>query len=305
MRKLSALQEQILQLKREKNIAVLAHSYQTADILEIADITGDSFRLSVVATELEQSKVIVCGVRFMADTVKMLSPEKTVLLPVAEATCPMAEQITPERVVAFRQAHPEYQVVAYVNTTTELKAVADVCVTSSSALQIVKKLEADHILFIPDQNLGSYIKQQVPEKEILLWDGFCPVHNAVTPAECEATIQAHPDAKVLMHPELPQTVLQYADLVGSTADIIRYALTHDEDCIIGTERSVRDYLALVRPEQQYYLLSKHLICPDMRMTTLSDVYQAMIGEGGEEILLDPTLSQLAKRAIDQMIRLGE
>jgi len=304
MSSLSTLQEEILRLKKEKDIAVLAHSYQTADILEIADATGDSFRLSTLATELPQQTVILCGVRFMADTVKMLSPEKTVILPASEATCPMAEQISPERVRAFKAEHPDYKVVAYINTTTELKSVADVCVTSSSALQIIGKMEEKNILFIPDQNLGSYVKKQMPEKNIVLWDGYCPVHNAITPEECETAIQAHPDAKMLMHPELPASVLQYAEVIGSTADILKYAMTHQEDCIIGTERSVRDYLALARPNQNFYLLSKKLICPDMRMTTLSDVYRAIIGEGGEQIELDSELSGLAKRAIDEMLRLG-
>lgn len=304
MGKLSALQQEILRLKKEKNIAILAHSYQTPDILEIADAIGDSFRLSSLSTQLTQKTVVLCGVRFMADTVKLLSPEKTVLLPVREATCPMAEQISPERVRAFRTEHPDYKVVAYINTSTELKAVADVCVTSSSALQIVSRMEENNILFIPDKNLGTYLKKQLPEKNILLWDGFCPVHNAITTEDCESAVHAHPDATVLMHPELPNEVLQYADVIGSTADLINYALTHDEDCIIGTELSVRNYLALVRPEQRFYPLSKQLICPDMRLTTLFDVYQTIAEEAGEEIQLDPALSQAAKRAIDEMIRLG-
>ena len=303
--KLSELQKQILDLKQKQDIAILAHSYQSVDILEIADYIGDSFKLSTLAAELKQQTVVMCGVRFMADTVKMLSPEKTVILPASEATCPMAEQISPERVLKFKKEHPEFQVVAYINTTTELKAVADICVTSSSALQIVSNLDADNILFIPDKNLGAYIKAKLPKKNILLWDGFCPVHNAVTAEECQTAVTAHPDAVVLMHPELPQEVLQYADLIGSTADIIKYALEHDKDCIIGTERSVRDYLAVMRPDRKYYMLSKHLICPDMRMITLYDVYRAMLGQGGEHIDLDPQIAKLAKTAIDEMIRLGK
>ncbi len=302
--RLSELQQKITRLKKEKDIAVLAHSYQTADILEIADQTGDSFKLSTAAMELSQKTVLMCGVRFMADTVKLLSPEKTVILPAAEATCPMAEQISPERVYAFKEEHPTYKVVAYINTTTELKAAADVCVTSSSALKIVSRLPENDILFIPDKNLGSYLQKQLPEKNILLWDGCCPVHNAVTEDECRKAVAAHPGAKVLMHPELPAQVLQYADVVGSTADILKYALEHEEDCIIGTERSVRDYLALMRPQQNFYLLSKQLICADMRMTTLTDVYHAMLGECGERIELQPETARLAKHAIEEMLRLG-
>lgn len=301
----SQLQQKIIDLKKEKDIAILAHSYQTPDILEIADQTGDSFKLSTAAVALPQKTVLMCGVRFMADTVKLLSPEKEVILPAAEATCPMAEQISPERVSAFKAEHPDFKVVAYINTTTQLKAVADVCVTSSSALKIVESMPEKNILFIPDKNLGSYIREQLPQKNIVLWDGCCPVHNAVTEEECRRAVEAHPNAKVLMHPEAPAQVLQYADVIGSTADILKYALEHEEDCIIGTERSVRDYLALVRPNRNFYLLSRHLICADMRMTTLTDVYRSMLGECGERIELDEETARLAKHAIEEMLRLGK
>ncbi len=298
------LQQKIQQLKKEKDIAILAHSYQSVDILEIADQTGDSFKLSVVAADMPQSTVVLCGVRFMADTVKILSPEKRVLLPMAEATCPMAEQISPARVLAYKKEHPDHKVVAYVNTTTELKAVADVCVTSSSALKIVSGLAEKNILFIPDKNLGSYIQKQLPEKNIILWDGYCPVHNAVTVEECQAAVTTHPEAKVLMHPELPAEVLKFADVIGSTADIIRFGLESDEDCIVGTENAVRSYLSEIRPDKRFYPLSKRLICPDMRMTTLVDVYHTMLGESGLEIELDEELRLKAKHSIDEMIRLG-
>ena len=159
-------------------------------------------------------------------------------------------------------------------------------------------------MFIPDKNLGSFIQKQLPEKNIVLWDGYCPVHNAVTIDECKAAISLHPNAKVLMHPELPAEVLKFADVIGSTADIIRYALDSEEDCIIGTENAVRNYLAQMRPDKQFYLLSKGLICPDMRMTTLTDVYHAMLGQGGQKICLDEEVRLKAKHAIDEMIRLG-
>lgn len=198
---LSELQKEVLALKQKKDIAIVAHSYQAPEILEVADVTGDSFALSVAATKLNKKTIIMCGVGFMADTVKILSPDKTVILAKEEATCPMAEQISPERVLSYRKDHPNHAVVAYVNTTTELKAVADVCVTSSSALEIVKKLPQKDILFIPDQNLGSYVKKMLPEKNIILWDGMCPIHGKITEEECINSISAHPEATVLMHPE--------------------------------------------------------------------------------------------------------
>ena len=302
---LRQLQDQITRLKVEKNAAILAHSYQSTDILEIADFTGDSFKLSKDAARLDCDVIILCGVRFMAETAKILAPEKTVILPCPEATCPMAEQIAPERVSAYKAQHPDHAVVAYINTTAHLKAVCDVCVTSSSALQIVRNLPQKDILFVPDQNLGGYIQKQLPDKQITLWDGMCPVHGMVTASDCEAAMQAHPGARMLMHPELPAEVLAYADYIGSTTGIIDYAMTHDVDCIIGTEKSICDTLKQHRPERTYTLLSKKLMCPDMRITSVMDVYNALCGRGGEKIELDESLRLAAKKPIDEMIRLGE
>lgn len=302
---LTELQQKIVELKKQNNCAVLAHSYQSPEILEIADFRGDSFQLSVIAKNLECDTVVMAGVRFMAETLKILSPEKKVILPVVEATCPMAEQISPERVVEFKRENPDFAVVAYINTTAEIKAVCDVCVTSSSALKIVKNLGAQNILFVPDKNLGSYIKEAVPEKNILLWEGCCPVHNAVTVEDCIAAKKAHPNAKILMHPELPREVLAYGDLIGSTSAIIDYALKTDEDCIIGTEKAIADFLNLTKPEGRFYQLSKKLMCPDMRITTLMDIYRAVSQTGGEEIVLSEELRLAAKKPIDAMIQLGE
>lgn len=216
----------------------------------------------------------------------------------------MAEQISPEQVTAFKQQHPDYKVVAYINTTSQLKAVCDVCVTSSSALTIIRNIPEKNILFIPDKNLGSYIKQKCPEKNILLWNGYCPVHNAVTIEECETAKQKYPNAKILMHPELPQKVLAYADVVGSTKEILDAANSEDGPCVIGTEKSISDWLKFSHPDRQFYLLSKHLICPDMRITTLMDILHTLEGFAGEEILLDESLRQAAKHPIDEMLRLS-
>lgn len=301
---ISQLQAEIIKLKKEKNAVIMAHSYQSPEILEVCDYSGDSFKLSTLAKELESDLIYLCGVRFMGETAKLLSPQKTVIMPVLDATCPMAEQISPERVTEFKKQNPQFKVVAYVNTTAALKAVCDVCVTSSSALKIVSSLKEKDILFIPDKNLGGYIKQMLPEKNILLWEGYCPVHNAVTEQEAVAAKQKHPQAKLLMHPELPSAVLKHADLIGSTADILNYANQTDEECIIGTENSIADFLKLNNPHQKFHLLSKNLICPDMRMTTLMDLYNALLGKGGEEIILDPEIAKKAVLPINEMISLG-
>ncbi|MFQ8600003.1 MAG: quinolinate synthase NadA [Oscillospiraceae bacterium] len=248
------LQDQILKLKKEKDIAILAHSYQSPEILEIADLKGDSFQLSKAAATLPNRTVILCGVRFMADTVKILSPEKTVILPAPQATCPMAEQIRPEEVLAYKKAHPGHKVMAYINTTTELKAVCDICVTSSSAEKIVSRIPETDILFIPDQNLGAYIQQKVPGKRITFMNGCCPVHNEVTVRHVQEARAAWPDAKLLVHPECPKEVAALADMVGSRfrhhrlCAAIRLRLHHRH----GKEH--RRLPSLVKPERNFPVL---------------------------------------------------
>ncbi|MEG2428852.1 MAG: quinolinate synthase NadA, partial [Oscillospiraceae bacterium] len=197
-----------------------------------------------------------------------------------------------------------FKVVAYINTTAALKAVCDVCVTSSSALKIVDALEEKDILFIPDKNLGSFVKEKLPHKNVILWDGYCPVHNAITVKECEEAKKLHPNAKILMHPELPAEVLKYADLIGSTADILNFAKNTNEECIIGTENQIADFLSQNNPNGKYYKLSKNLFCADMRLTSLIDVYHAVKGDGGFEVTLSNELLISAKKPITEMIRLG-
>jgi quinolinate synthase len=299
------LQEEILQLKQEKHAAILAHSYQAPEILEIADLRGDSFQLSTAAKEIECDTVIVCGVRFMADTVKLLSPEKKVILPVGGATCPMAGQVKPEQVRQYKAEHPDTLVVAYINTTTELKAECDVCVTSSSAAQIIANIEQDQILFLPDRNLGAFIRELAPQKEITLWDGCCPVHNAVTEEECLAAKAQYPGAPLAMHPECPPQALRHADFIGSTSAIIQFAERTEGDVIIGTEKSISDWLSFQHPDRRFPVASKHLLCPDMRLTTLAEVRRALLGTGGDEIVIDETLRRRALRPIEEMIRLGQ
>lgn len=299
------LSERILELKQQRGITILAHTYQRPEILDVADITGDSFKLSAVASTLESQTVVMCGVRFMAETVKILSPHKRVILASAQATCPMAEQILPERVRAFKKENPDALVCAYINTSAALKAECDVCVTSSSAVNIVRKLDAKRILFIPDKNLGAFVKREVPEKEIILWDGYCPVHNQITAQDVQAARQAHPGALVAMHPECPPEAVKLADMVGSTADIIGFI--HESDCpvIVATERGVVDDLSLKYPEKGLYqLCPDKLVCEDMKMTTLEELYRAVCGEGGCEVSLDENLRHRAKKSIDAMLQYG-
>lgn len=298
-------QKEILRLKKEKDVCILAHSYQAREIVEIADFTGDSYQLSVQAKEASQGTVIMCGVRFMAETVKLLSPQKTVLLANPIAGCPMAEQMDKELIEAVKQQYPDYTVVAYINTTAELKTVCDVCVTSSSAVKIVSKLPEKNILFIPDCNLGDYVAKQVPEKNLKLLRGGCPIHARVSASDVSQAKLAHPNAEVLVHPECTPDVLASADFVGSTSAIMEHAKkSSDTEFIIGTEISIAQHLSYQYPEKRFYPLSKNLICPNMKSTSLVDVYHAVSGTGGEEICLDEETIRKARVCIDRMIELG-
>ena len=214
------LQQEIIRMKKENDVCILAHSYQAREIVEVADFTGDSFQLSLMATKASNKNVVMCGVRFMAETVKLLSPEKRVYLANPEAGCPMAEQMDRELIESVKKEYPDYAVVAYINTTSELKTVCDVCVTSSSAVNIVKKLPEKNILFIPDCNLGDYVSKQIPEKNFKLLQGGCPTHARISAEEARKAKELHPEAELLVHPECKPAVTALADFVGSTAAIM-------------------------------------------------------------------------------------
>ncbi|MCR5731121.1 MAG: quinolinate synthase NadA [Ruminococcus sp.] len=304
------LQDAVLKLKKETNTAILAHSYQAREIVEIADFTGDSYKLSVDATKTDADNILFCGVHFMAETAKMLSPQKRVYLANKNAGCPMAEQMDAEMISALREAEPDRTVVAYINTTASLKTVCDVCVTSSSALKIVKALDAEKILFIPDCNLGDFVKRNCPDKDIKLLQGGCPTHAKVTVAEVEKAKAEHPDALFLVHPECQPKVVALADYVGSTSGIMDYARkSNAKEFIIGTETSISEHLQYECPDKKFYPVTKDIMCHNMKITTLPDVYASLLGiagKGGDafEILMDDELIINARKCIDEMIRLG-
>lgn len=299
------MQDEILRLKKEKDMCILAHTYQSNDILEIADFTGDSFGLSVKAQSVPQRNVLMCGVRFMAETVKLLSPEKHVFLSNDGADCPLADQADPELVQALREELPDHCFVVYINSSAATKAVCDVCVTSSSAVKIVKNIENPNIYFLPDCNLGAFVKQQVPEKNIELMHGGCPTHLRVTPDDVRAAKRAHPGAPVLIHPECRPEVAALADYIGSTTGIIARAQQGSEkEFIIGTENSVRSHLEMSCPDKRFYPLSKDCVCHNMQLTTLADVYH-ILKYGKPELEMPPELIEKAVRPVNEMLRLGE
>lgn len=299
------LQDEIIKLKKSRGATILAHSYMPEQICEIADFVGDSYALSVKAKSCESRTVLMCGVRFMAETVKMLSPEKRVYLVNPDAGCPMAEQMGKEEIEAVKQMFPDYAVVAYINTTAQLKTVADVCVTSSSAVKICKAMPEKNILFIPDINLGTYVKNQVPEKNFKLLSGGCPTHARMEEDDCLSAKRAHPSALFLVHPECRPEVVKYADYVGSTSGIMDFAKSSGaKEFIIGTENSIVEHLQFACPDKKFYPLSKDLVCHNMKITTLADVYNCLNGEGGEEIIMSGELIASAVRCINKMIEYG-
>lgn len=300
----SKLQAEILRLKQEKNVFILAHSYQNKEITEIADCTGDSFYLSKVAKEIPNQKILVCGVKFMAETVKILSPQKNVFISNENALCPMAQQIDLKTLQELKKQNPEFTVVAYVNTTAELKTECDVCVTSSSALKIVQKIQNQNILFIPDCNLGGYIKQKIQNKNIKLINGNCPVHNQITVQEVLAAKENHPDALLLVHPECKTEISNMADFVGSTSEIMNFAkASNKKEFIIGTENSIINHLQCQNPNKNFFVLSKKCICSDMKLTNLFDIYNFLKNDTGKEIVLDAKTIQKAQVCINKMIEL--
>ena len=284
---IAEMQQEIIRLKKEKDVCILAHSYQAREILEVADFTGDSYKLSVDAKGVENKNIIMCGVRFMAETCKLLSPDKHVFMPNPHAGCAMADQMD------------------RINTTAELKTICDVCVTSSSAVEICKKIENDKILFIPDCNLGAFVASQVSEKTFKLLSGGCPIHACVNTDDVRKARELYPDAELLVHPECTPDVAAMADYIGSTSGIMNYAIKSDKkEFIIGTEISIAEHLQYMCPDKKFHYLSLKLICPNMKATTLVDLYDCLNGTAGEEIVLDDDTMRDARKCIDEMIRLG-
>ncbi len=306
--KVRELQDEITELKKKTGTVILAHSYQAREIVEIADFTGDTYKLSIDAMNAGTGNILMCGVRFMAETAKILSPEKRVFLANKNAECPMAEQMDTDIISQLKEKEPDRKVVAYIKTTAELKTVCDVCVTSSNAVRVIKAMGSDKILFIPDCNLGDYISRNVPEKDIKLLSGGCPTHASLTVSEVKKAKKEHPGALLLVHPECLPEVTDLADYVGSVSGITEYARSSDaKEFIIATETSVAEHLQYDCPEKKFYPVTKNIVCRNMKITTLPDVYNSLRGIAtGEayEIVMEKDLINRARVCIDEMIRLG-
>ena len=297
------LSEKILKLKKEKNAIILAHLYQIPEIQEIADYVGDSYYLSQVARNAKEDLIIFCGVKFMAESAKVLSPEKTVILPAPNAGCPMADMAEVEDVEEMIKKYPDAFKVCYINSSYEIKALCDASVTSSSALNIIKNIPNKQILFLPDQNLGGYISEFFPEKEFILWRGFCPTHHRITAEDIIKAKEEHPNVKVLSHPECSKEVRDLSDYIGSTSGIINYATEcEDKEFIIATEEGVLHQLKKKNPDKKFYF-PEVMVCPNMKKTRLQDVYDALDGKK-EEVILDEEIRKKALTSLENMHKLG-
>ena len=271
-----ALTKDILALKQERNAVIVAHNYQIDDVQALADVIGDSFALSKYCASVPQDVIVFCGVHFMAESAKILSPQKTVLLPEINAGCPMADMVTAEELRALKRDHPHAAVVCYINTSAAVKAESDICCTSSNAVKVIQSLAEEEIIFVPDKNLGNYIAKKVPGKRMIIWDGYCVTHHRVTLEDVQKAKKDDPDAVLLVHPECRPEVVELADFVGSTRQIIDFAAASKEKkFIIGTEMGVLFSLKRNNPEKTFYLASQGLICPNMKKTRLESVYNAL------------------------------
>jgi quinolinate synthetase complex, A subunit len=298
------LVQEILRLKKEKNAVILAHFYQPGIIQELADYVGDSYYLSEIARDCKEEVIMFCGVRFMAESAKILSPQKTVLMPCPSAGCSMADMASGKGVVELKEKYPEAYVVCYINSTYNVKAHCDLSVTSSSALNILKNVSNKQILFLPDRNLGGYIAEFFPEKEFILWDGFCRCHNKISREDILKEKEKHKDAKVLVHPECTKEIRDIADYVGSTSGIIDYA-TKDEgnEFIVGTEEGILHELKKKNPNKGFYIPGDSICCQDMKKTTLENLHDALLNMKNE-IILDEEIRIKALRSLENMHKLG-
>jgi quinolinate synthase len=295
------LNAEIQRLKKEKGAVILAHNYQIPDIQNVADYLGDSLELSRISAKLVEKLIIFCGVKFMAETAKILSPQKRIILPVLEAGCPLADTIEPEEVEELKKKHPGAWVVSYVNIAASVKALSDVCCTSSNAIQVVRGIPAKKVIFVPDKNLGWWVKKNVPEKEIIVWQGFCYVHEQFTLKDLEEAKKNFPEAEVLAHPECRSEILEKADYVVSTAGMLKRAKESGAKVfIIGTEEALVYRLQKENPQKEFYSLGTARTCINMKKTTLNELHRALSHEI-YEIELDEQIIKQAKTALERMV----
>ncbi len=295
------LKQRIKELAAERNALLMAHNYQRDEVQEVADITGDSLALSMEAAKTDKEVIVFCGVHFMAESAAILSPEKTVLLPRADAGCPMADMVTAEGLRKFKARHPGATVVTYVNSTAAVKAESDICCTSSNAVNVARSLDAEKLLLVPDRNLGRYIAKHVPEKECICWEGYCPTHDRLKVEEIKQARADHPGALFMAHPECTPEVLALADHICSTSGMYTFAKENPAGkFIVGTENGVLWRLKLENPEKEFIMPSRSLVCPNMKLTTLEDIVKCL-EIMAPRVTIPEEVREKAKLSLDRML----
>lgn len=293
--------DRIKSLAKEKDAVILAHNYTRPEIQDIADFVGDSLELSRTASKLSSKVIVFCGVHFMAETAYILSPEKTVLLPDIYAGCPMANMITAEQLRELKKNHPKAKVVCYVNSSAEVKAESDICCTSANAVDIVNRVDSEEIIFVPDKYLGSYVSK-ITKKNLILWEGYCPVHAMIKPEDILKMKSLHPNAKVVVHPECPPGVIELADAVRSTSGMLRYVKeTDSQEFIIGTETGIIYRMKRENPDKTFYPVRQNFICVNMKKLTLEKVLSSL-EEDKYKIVVPEDIRVKALKAIEEMLR---
>lgn len=296
--------KRIEHLKREKNAVILAHCYQNVEIDEVADFIGDSLYLSQQAAKTDADIIVFAGVFFMAQTAKMLNPDKKVLLPRMESGCLMADMIDYKQLMEFKAKHPNIPTVCYINSTAEVKSECDICCTSSNAVKIVKSLNAKEVLFLPDTYLGKWTEKVLGNVKVITYPGFCPTHLRIKPEDILEARKKYPNAKILAHPECHQSVSELADYVGSTTGIMKYAAeSSDKQFIIATEKGVVDRLKRDYKDKEFILIKENIVCPNMKWNTLEDIYNALKYEQ-HEITVDEQIAKKAVKCIDRMLEVS-
>ena len=300
---LSQSQQQLRDLAAERDAVVLAHNYQRPEVQDAADYVGDSLELARTASATDASVILFCGVHFMAETAKILSPDKTVLMPDTRAGCPMADMVTVEGLRALKARHPNAAVVAYVNTSADIKAEVDVCCTSANAPDVVARIPADQpIIFVPDRNLGDWVAGRTGRTNMIMWDGYCPVHEDMTVDEVHAALDAHPGAELMAHPECGRAVRDLATVITSTSGMLRYPATSEARVfVVATETGLLHRLHALYPDRRFVPAARGAVCPNMKLTTLDKAIRAL-DEGLNEIVVPPKIAERALAAVERMMQ---
>ena len=302
---MNTIAEKINRLKKQKNAIILSHCYQPVEVDLVADYVGDSLSLSQVASKANADIIVFAGVYFMAQTAKLLSPNKKVLLPQIEAGCRMADMLSFQQLKDFRAQNPNIPLICYVNSTAEVKAECDICCTSSNAVEIVKSLNVNKVAFVPDTYLGKWVEKQLGNVEIITYPGFCPTHLKIRPSDIENARKKYPDALVLVHPECHMSVSDIADYVGSTTGIMNFVKNSDKKSfIIATEQGVADRLKRDYPEKEIIPIKENIVCPNMKMTSLADILNVLENENNE-ITVEAEIAQKAVKCLNAMLEVSK